>query len=196
MSPHQSFPLWGCVPDKAQDWGTVSTKCYAMHAEATFSRHAGVNTPSTVPKSLHVSGYNKVRFHTAVPSSYSSRSYWSCSRLHGSPPTYRLGLPPDKDAEGASFLNLPTGRDGPPDKEITYNCMNGSPGDPPGTVVHQPKQKENRLLQNPTSYSTALPCTGGVQSIFNHFLSTQNLSGKGTGSGTDARTCKQITVPK
>jgi hypothetical protein len=196
MSPHQFFPQWRCVPDKAQDLVTVSTRCCGMHAEATFSRHAGVNIPSTVPKSLHISGYNEVRFHTAVPSSYSSRSYWSCSRLHGSPPTYRLGLPPDKDAECASFLNLPTGRDGPPDKEITCNCMNGSPGDPPGSIVQQSKQEENHPPHNPSSSSSALPCVGGVQSIFNHFLSTQNLSGKGTGSGTDARTCKQITVPK
>ena len=46
--------------------------------------------------------------------------------------------------------NQPTGRDDLPDKEITYNCMNGSPGDPPGTVVQQSKQKKNRPFYHPS----------------------------------------------
>jgi hypothetical protein len=149
MSPHQSFPLWGCVPDKAQGWVTVSTNCCGMHAEATFSRLTGVNTPSTAPKSLHVSGYGTAKYNTTTSSSYSSRSYyWSSEQLHGSPPTYRLGLPPDKNAGCPSLLTLRTGRDDPPDKEITYNCMNGSPGDPLDTVVHQSKHQENRPFNN------------------------------------------------
>ena len=196
MSPHQSFALCHKVPDKAQGRPKLRTNCYAMHANAMYRSYAGINTPSTASKSLHVSSYGTAKYYATVPSSCSSRLYWSSEQLHGSPPTYRLGLPPDKNTECSSLLNLPVGRDDPPDKEITYNCMNGSPGDPSGSVVQQSRQEENRLLHNPTSYSTALPCVGGVQSIFNHFLSTQNLSGKGTGSGTDARICKQITVPK
>ena len=168
MSPHQSFPLWHNLPGKAQDWSKLRTNCYAVHKQATFSRHTGVNIPSTVPKSLHVSGYNKVRFHTAVSSSYSSRSYWSCSRLHGSPPTCRLGLPPDKIVGCSSLLNLPTGRDDPPDKEITYNFMNGSSGDPPGAVVQQSKKQKNRPFTN--LLVTALPCPARVE--FNQFSIT------------------------
>jgi hypothetical protein len=149
MSPHQFFPQWRCVPDKAQDWVTVSTKCYFVHKKAIYSRHAGVNIPSTVPKSLHVSGYGTAKYNTTTSSSYSSRSYyWSSEQLHGSPPTYRFGLPPDKNAGCPSLLTLRTGRDDPPDKEITYNCMNGSPGDPPDTVVHQSKHQENRPFNN------------------------------------------------
>jgi hypothetical protein len=196
MNPHQSFPLWHNVPGKAQDLVTVSTKCYSMHIQASCSRHSGVDLPSSERTMKRVSGYSAARFYAAASIPHSVRSHWSPEQLHGSPPTYRLGLPPDKNVGCSSLLNLPVGRDDPPDKEITYNCMNGSPGDPPGAVLQQTRQEESRLLHNPTSYSTALPCTGGFQSIFNHFLSTQNLSGKGTGSGKDARTCKQITVPK
>jgi hypothetical protein len=148
MSPHQFFPQWRCVPDKAQDWVTVSTNCYAMHPDAMYDSYTGVNTPSTAPKTLHVSGYGTAKYYTTTSSSYSSRSYWSCSRLHGSPPTYRLGLPPDKNAGCPSSLNLPSGRSDPPDKEITYNCMNGSPGDPPGSVVQQSKKQKNRPFHN------------------------------------------------
>jgi hypothetical protein len=149
MSPHQSFPLRHRVPDWAQDWFTIRTKCYVMHPEASFSRHAGVNTPSTVPKALHVSGYGTAKYNTTTSSSYSSRSYyWSSEQLHGSPPTYRLGLPPDKNAGCPSLLTLRTGRSDPPDKEITYNCMIGSPGDPPGIVVQQSKKQKNRPFNN------------------------------------------------
>ena len=196
MSPHQSFPLWHNVPGKAQDLVTVSTKCYSMHIQASCSRHYSVDLPSSERTMKRVSGYSTARFYAAASIPHLVRSHWSCSRLHGSPPTYRLGLPPDKNVGCSSLLNLPVGRDDPPDKEITYNCMNGSPGDPPGSIVQQSKQEENHPPHNPSSSSSDLPCVGGVQSIFNHFLSTQNLSGKGTGSGTDARTCKQITVPK
>ena len=196
MSPHQSFPLWHNVPGKARDLVTDRTNCYAMHTQAAYRRYSGNVLPSSSQTMMHVSGCGTARYYATASISRLVRSRWSCSRLHGSPPTYRLGLPADKYAVCPILLNLPTGRDDPPDKEITYNCMNGSPGGPPGSVVQQSKQKENRLLHNPANYGTALPCTGGVQSIFNHFLSTQNLSGKGTGSGTDARTCKQITVPK
>ena len=196
MSPHQSFPLYHKVPHKARDLVTVSTKCYVMHNQAKYSRNTGDKISSNVATMMHVSGYGTAKYYTTASSSYLVHSHWSCSRLHGCPPTYWLGVPPDKNTECTSLLNPPAGRDDPPDKEITYNCVNGSPGDPPGSVVQQSRQEENRLLHNPTSYSTALPCVGGVQSFFNHFLSTQNLSGKGTGSGTDARTCKQITVPK
>jgi hypothetical protein len=196
MNPHQSFPLWHNVPGKAQDLVTVSTKCYSMHIQASCSRHSGVDLPSSERTMKHVSGYDTATYYATASIPHLVRSRWFCSRLRGCPPSYRLGVPPDKDGLRPSLLNPPDGRDDPPDKEITYNCMNGSPGDPPGAVLQQTRQEESRLLHNPTSYSSALPCVGGVQSIFNHFLSTQNLSGKGTGSGTDARTCKQITVPK
>ena len=144
MSPHQSFPQWRCVPNKAQGWVTVSTNCYSMHADAMYNSYTGVNIPITLSKAKHVSRCGTAKYYTTASSSYTSRSYWSCSRLHGSPPTYRFGLPPDKNTECSSLLNLPTGRDDPPDKELTYNFMNGSPGDPPSTVVQQTKQKENR----------------------------------------------------
>jgi hypothetical protein len=150
MSPHQSFPLLHRVPDKARGWSAVRINCHAVHADAMYDSYTGVNTPSTASKALHVSGYGTAKYYTTTSSSYSSCSYWSCSRLHGSPPTYRLGLPPDKDVRCLSLLNLPTGRDDPPDKEITYNCMNGSPGDPPGTVVQQSKKQKNRPFHNPS----------------------------------------------
>jgi hypothetical protein len=196
MSPHQSFPLLHKVRDKARYWSAVRANCYVVHTQALYSRHVGDRLPSNVGTMKHVSGYGRAKCYATAHSSYLSRSRWPCSRLHGSPPTYRLGLPPDKDGLYPSLLNLPAGRDDPPDKEITYNCMKGSPCDPSGAVVQQSRQEEDRLPHNPTGDSTTLLCTGGFQSIFNHFLSTQNLSGKGTGSGTDARTCKQITVPK
>ena len=196
MSPHQSFPLWHKVPNRAQSWSEVRINCYAVHTKAICSSYTGAFESCTIQAPQYIPAGCTTKHYSTARSSCLVRSYWSCSRLHGSPPTYRLGLPPDKNVGCPSLLNLPVVRDDPPDKEITYNCMNGSPGDPPGSIVQQSRQEENRLLHNPTSYSTALPCVGGVQSIFNHFLSTQNLSGKGTGSGTDARTCKQITVPK
>ena len=150
MNPYQSFPLWHRVPDKAQDWVTVSTNCYAMHADAMYDSYTGVNTPITLSKAKHVPRYGTAKYYTTTSSSYSPRSYWSCSRLHGSPPTYRLGLPPDKNVGCSSLLNLPTGRSDPPDKEITYNCMIGSPGDPPGTVVQQSKKQKNRPFYHPS----------------------------------------------
>ena len=150
MSPHQSFPLWRRVPEKAQGWITVSTNCYAMHADAMSISYTGVNLPSTSPSSDCVSGYGIAKYYSTASNSYTVRSRWSCSRLHGSPPTYRLGLPPDKNVGCSSLLNLPTGRSDPPDKEITYNCMIGSPGDPPGTVVQQSKKQKNRPFHNPS----------------------------------------------
>jgi hypothetical protein len=150
MSPHQSFPLCHKVPDKAQDWSKLRTNCYAMHADAMSISHIGVNLPSTSPSSDCVSGYDTARYYATVPSLHSDRSYWSSEQLHGSPPTCRLGLPPDKNTGCPGLPSLPTGRDDPPDKEITYNCMNGSPGDPPGTVVHQSKQQKNRPFRNPS----------------------------------------------
>jgi hypothetical protein len=148
MSPHQSFPLCHKVPDKAQDWSKLRTNCYAMHANAMYRSYAGVNTPSTASKSLHVSRYGTAKYYATVPSSCSSRLHWSSEQLHGSPPTYRLGLPSDKNTEYSSLLNLPTGRDDTPDKELTYNFMNGSPSVPPGTVGQQSKHKENRPFHN------------------------------------------------
>ena len=150
MSPHQSFPLWHRVPDKAQDWVTVSTNCYAMHVDAMYDSYTRVNTPITLSKAKHVPRYGTAKYYTTTFSSYSVRSHCSCSRLRGSPPTYRLGLPPDKNVGYSSLLNLPTGRSDPPDKEITYNCMIGSPGDPPGTVVQQSKKQKNRPFHNPS----------------------------------------------
>ena len=150
MSPHQSFPLWYRMPDKAQGWVTVSTKCYVMLNQAKYSRNTGDKISSNVATMMHVSGYGTAKYYTTASSSYSVHSHWSCSRLHGSPPTYRLGLPPDKDAECPRLLIPPVGRDDPPDKEITYNRMNGSPGDPPGTVMHQSKQQKNRSFHNPS----------------------------------------------
>jgi hypothetical protein len=196
MSPHQSFPLWHNVPGKAQDWSAIRINCYAVHNQAKYSRYTRAFESRTVQAPQYMPTGGTARYYSTASSLHSVRSHWSPEQLHGSPPTYRLGLPPDKNVGCSSLLNLPTGRDDPPDKEITYNCMNGSPGDPPSTVVQQSRQEEDRLPHNPTGDSTTLLCTGGFQSIFNHFLSTQNLSGKGTGSGTDARTCKQITVPK
>ena len=196
MNPHQSVLLRHRVPDKVQDWFAVRTNCYAVHLNVTYSNHTGVNSPSSAQTMKHVSGYGTAKYYATVSSSYSSRSLGLPEQLHGSPPTCRLGLPPDKDAGCSSLLNLPDGRDDPPDKEMTFICMNGSTGDPPGSVLHLSKRQKNPPSSNPTGDNTTLPYAGGFQSIFNHFLSTQNLSGKGTGSGTDARTCKQITVPK
>ena len=150
MNPHQSFPLLHKVREKAHNWSALCTNCYAMHIYDLDRGYTRVNTPSTKSKAKHVLGCGTVRCYATVPSSFSSRSYWSCSRLHGSPPTYRLGLPPDKNVGCSSLLNLPVGRDDPPDKEITYNCMNGSPGDPPGTVVQQSKKQKNRPFHNPS----------------------------------------------
>lgn len=150
MNPHQSFPLLHKVRDKAHDRSAVRTNCYAMHINAIYRSYTVVNIPSTASKAKHAPGYGTARYYATVPSSHSSCSYWSPEQLHGTPPTYRLGLPPDKNTECSSLLNLPTGRHDPPDKEITYNCMNGSPGDPPGTVVQQSKQKENRPFHNPS----------------------------------------------
>jgi hypothetical protein len=143
MSPHQSFPLCHKVPDKAQDWSELRTNCYAMHANAMSISYIGVNLPSTSPSSDCVSGYDTARYYATVPSLHSDRSYWSSEQLHG-------GLPTDKNVGHPSLVNLPTGRNDPPDKEITYNCMNGSPGDPPGTVVQQSKQQMNRPFHNPS----------------------------------------------
>ena len=196
MSPHQSFPLCHKVPHKAQDWSKLRTNCYVVHNQATYSRYTGAFESRTIQAPQYMPAGGTARFYSTASSLHSVRSHWSPEQLHGSPPTYRLGLPPDKNAGCPSLLNPPDGRDDPPDKETTYNCMNGSPGDQPGSIVQQSKQEENHPPHNPSSSSSALRCVGGVQSIFNHFLSTQNLSGKGTGSGTDARTCKQITVPK
>jgi hypothetical protein len=150
MSPHQSFPLWHSVPEKVQDWVIDSTKCYAVHIKANYNSHTSVNKPSTEHTTKHVSGYDTAKYYATVPNSFTVRSRWSCSRLHGCPPTYRLGLPPDKNVGHPSLVILPVGRDDPPDKEITYNCMNGSPGDPPGTVVQQSKQQKNRPFHNPS----------------------------------------------
>jgi hypothetical protein len=150
MSPYQSFPLCHKVPDEAQDWVTDSTKCYEMHINAMYDSYTGVNLPSVSSKAKHVSRYGTAKYYTTASSSHSSRSNWSSKQLHGSPPTIRLGLPPDKDAECLRLLIPPTGRDDPPDKEITYNRMNGSPGDPPGTFVHQSKKQKNRPFYNPS----------------------------------------------
>ena len=80
MNPYQSFPLWHRVPDKAQDWVTVSTNCYAMHADAMYDSYTGVNTPITLSKAKHVPRYGTAKYYTTTFSSYSPRSYWSCSR--------------------------------------------------------------------------------------------------------------------
>ena len=150
MNPHQSFPLWHNVPGKARDLVTDRTNCYSVHTQAAYSRYPGNDLPSSAQTMMHVSGCGTARYYATASISRIVRSRWSCSRLHGSPPTYSLGLPPDKNVGCTSLLNLPTGRDDPPDKEITYNCMNGSPGDPPGTVVHQSKQQKNRSFHNPS----------------------------------------------
>jgi len=150
MSPHQSFPLCHKVPEKAQGWITVRTYCNVVHTKETYSSHTSVNKPSTTHTMMRVSGYSTAKYYSTASNSHSVRSHRSCSGLHGSPPTYRLGLPPDKDGLYLSLLNPPAGRDDPPDKEITYNCMNGSPGDPPGSVVQQSKQQKNRPFYNPS----------------------------------------------
>ena len=196
MNPHQSFLLRHRVPDKVQDWSVSRTDCYAMHINATNNSCTGDNLSSTTHSTRPAPRCCTAKYYATVSSSYSSRSLGLPEQLHGSPPTCRLGLPPDKDAGCSSLLNLPDGRDDPPDKEMTFICMNGSTGDPPGSVLHLSKRQKNPPSSNPTGDNTTLPYAGGFQSIFNHFLLTQNLSGKGTGSGTDATTCKQITVPK
>jgi hypothetical protein len=150
MSPHQSFPLWHRVPDKAQGWSAVRTNCYAVHAQAIYSSYTEAFESRTIQAPQYMPTCGTARFYSTAFSSCLVYSHWSCSRLHGSPPTYRLGLPPDKDAGRSSLLNLPAGRDDPPDKEITYNCMYGSPGDPPGTVVQQSKKQKNRPFYNPS----------------------------------------------
>jgi hypothetical protein len=150
MSPHQSSPLLYRVPDMVRNWSAVRINCYAVHEKAISNSYTGVNTPSTASKALHVCGYGTAKYYATVPSPCSSRLYLSSEQLHGSPPTYRLGLPPDKNTECSSLLNLPTGRDDPPDKELTYNFMNGSPGVPPGTVVQQSKKQKNRPFHNPS----------------------------------------------
>ena len=148
MSPHQSFPLLIRVPEKAQGWIAVNSICYAVHEQAIYSRHTGDRLRSNAPAMKRVPGYGTAKHYATASSSHSVRSYWSSEQLHGSPPIYRLGLPPDKNVGHPSLLNLPAGRDDPPDKEITYNRMNGSPGDPPGSVVHQSKQQNNRPFHN------------------------------------------------
>jgi hypothetical protein len=148
MSPHQSFPLRHRVPDWAQDWSAIRTNCYAEHKKATSSSNTGVFKSCALQVMQYTPTGCTAKHYAAASSSYSSHPYWSCSRLHGSPPTYRVGLPPDKNAGCPSSLNLPSGRSDPPDKEITYNCMNGSPGDPPGTVVQQSKKQMNRPFHN------------------------------------------------
>jgi hypothetical protein len=150
MSPHQSSPLLYRVPDMVRNWSAVRINCYAVHKEAISNSYTGVNTPSTASKALHVCGYGTAKYYATVPSLHSDRSYWSSEQLHGGLPTYWLGLPTDKNVGHPSLVNLPTGRNDPPDKEITYNCMNGSPGDPPGTVVQQSKQQMNRPFHNPS----------------------------------------------
>jgi hypothetical protein len=143
MSPHQSFPLCHKVPDKAQGSITVSTNCYAVHTQATYSSYTGVDLSSSERTMKRVSGYDTAKYYATAHSSYLSRSYRSCSWLHGS-------LPTDKNVGHPSLVNPPVGRDDPPDKEITYNCMNGSPGDPPGSVVQQSKKQKNRSFHNPS----------------------------------------------
>jgi hypothetical protein len=185
MSPHQSFPLCHKVPDKAQDWSKLRTNCYAMHADAMSISHTGDRSPSNAPTMKHVSGYGTAKYYATVPSSCSSRLYWSTEQLHGSPPTYRLGLPPDKNTECSSLLNLSTGRDDTPDKELTYNFMNGSPGVPPGTVVQQSKQKENR----PFYYlSRERSVWQGCRPVVNHERYKTNLP-----AGRDDPPGKEIT---
>ena len=150
MSPHQSFPLWRNASGKVQHRSAVRVNCYAVHTQATYIIYTGVLESCTVHPMEYMPTSCTTKDYTTASSTHSVRSRWSCSRLHGSPPTYSLGLPPDKNVGCTSLLNLPTGRDDPPDKEITYNCMNGSPGDPPGTVVHQSKQQKNRSFHNPS----------------------------------------------
>ena len=153
MSSQQSFPLWHRVPDREQGWFLVCTNCYFVHVHAMYHIPYGVKLSSNTSSTKRVSRNCTAKYYATVPSPYSAWSYWSSGQLHGSPPTYRPGLPPDKDAGCASLLNLPAGRDDPPDKEITYNCMNGSPGDPPDTVVQQYKQykhNKNRPFHNPS----------------------------------------------
>jgi hypothetical protein len=150
MSPHQSLPLCHKVPDKAQDWSAVRINCYVVHTQATYCSHTGVDLSNSERTMKRVSGYDTAKYYATAHSSYLSRSCRSCSWLHGSPPTCRIGLPPDKNVGHPSLVNLPVGRDDPPDKEITYNCMNGSPGDPPGSFVHQSKQQKNRSFHNPS----------------------------------------------
>ena len=150
MSPHQSFPLWHRVSDRAQSWSAVRTNCYAVHNQAQYSRYTRAFESRTIQAPQYMPTGGTARYYSTASSSYTVRSRWSYSRLHACPPTYMLGVPPDKDSECSSSLDLPAGRDDPPDKEITYNCMNGSRGDPPGTVMHQSKQQKNRSFHNPS----------------------------------------------
>ena len=148
MSPHQSFPLWHNASGKVQHQPAVRANCYAVHTEATYSIYTGVLESCTVHPMQYMPPGCTAKVYTTASSTHSYRPNWSSKQLHGSPPTYRLGLPPDKGAECPRLLISPAGRDDPPDKEITYNCMNGSPGDPPGTVVQQSKQQKNRPFHN------------------------------------------------
>jgi hypothetical protein len=150
MSPHQSFPLWHNVPNRAQSWSAVRINCYAVHIQATCSSYTGTFESCTIQAPQYMPAGCTTKYYASVPSLHSDRSYWSSEQLRGSPPTYRLGLPPDKNTGCPGLPILPTGRDDPPDKEITYNCMNGSPGDPPGAVMHQSKQQKNRSFHNPS----------------------------------------------
>ena len=150
MSPHQSFPLWRNASGKVQHRSAVRVNCYAVHTQATYIIYTGVLESCTVHPMQYTPTSCTTKDYTTASSTHSVRSRWSCSRLHGSPPTNRIDLPPDKGAECPRLLIPPAGRDDPPDKEITYNCMNGSPGDPAGTVVQQSKQKENRPFHNPS----------------------------------------------
>ena len=109
-----------------------------------------MNPHQTFPLWPSVPGYGIARYYATAPSSCPSRWYWLSGYLQGCPPTYRLGLSLDKNVGRSSLLNLPTGRSDPPDKEITYNCMIGSPGDPPGTVVQQSKKQKNRPFHIPS----------------------------------------------
>ena len=150
MSPQQSFPSWCRVPVVPQDWPIACTKYNTMHNKEVKMRSVSTKLFSASLAANRVLRGITVKYYAMFRLGHPSRSYWSSSYLHGSPPTYRLGLPPDKDAGCPSLLNLPAGRGDPPDKELIYTCMNGSPGDPPGTVVHQSKHKMNRPFNNPS----------------------------------------------
>ena len=150
MSPQQSFPSWCRVPVVPQDWPIACTKYNTMHLKEVKMRSVSTKLFSASLAANRVLRGITVKCYAMFRLGHPSRSYWSSSYLHGSPPTCRTSLPPDKNGVCPSLPNLPAGRDDPPDKEITYNCMNGSPGDPPGTVVHQSKHNKNRPFHNPS----------------------------------------------
>ena len=83
----------------------------------------------------------------------------------------------------------------PPGRDVSFNRMNGSPGDPPGSPMHSPINQRivpqlTRLAGDPIGKEAVREIN-----IFSR-ISVVGFSTTGTDLGTDARDCKLTTVPK